>query len=715
MAGEVIQLSVPLKLRRDAAFLQTEKGILFRSRKGSFSFQSRTIYRTFRQLLPHLSGQYTGDDVLRALRPEAQGPTGELLRKLLEYEVLQSVDREDAALLSSSLATAFSPQIEYLEHTADHPAARFLQFRKSRILLLGSGPTLASAGSALLRNGLARIGIESNHRAEITELAHLCREQAERGVECELDTGADHDPADFDLVLYCSARPNLQHLFALNQRAASGSFRLLPAVILNGFLVVGPLVQAGHRGCLQCAWLRWCEHLPAIQAARLWQAVATGVEPALEHAYTTNLQSRLLGNTAALEAFRLLVGGLNAESQNNLLVQTLSTFESALKPLLPHPGCTACSGSLREADERKHEIAEAPQEAMPVEECVQHWRRYTDTEFGYFSQFLDDDVEQLPLRISVLCYPSLRDGAQTEETAIGWDVDDVDLSKLRAMQRALEDKAFLASAPLLRTRLTYTAQPWQTLVPPQQIEGWLGIPCGEEREGLLEAWDLSSESPLLVPASAVHPVFNTGLFDRLDAGVGAGRDTEEATRRALFSLAEGIALASVATGTMHLHDWREEAPPATARANYLRSAYGQHRHEGERVLICEPCPGVFTAFVTAAGTDTFTIRTIGCGSGLSPSEAVEEACCERMARARLQAAGKDLATPPARRSSFPAGGLSYEVSPTPVQANAPSDSIDHVLARLAVNGYTLARLDLTPADVAFTRTMVLVKLLLVKR
>ena len=121
MAETLSCFGAPLKLRRDAVFLQTDRGIVFRSRKGSFAFQGSTIYRTFQQLLPHLQGTHTGDEVVAALRPESQKAMAALLRKLVDCDVLQAVDVEDAALLPAAVAREYSSQVEYIRHTSDRP------------------------------------------------------------------------------------------------------------------------------------------------------------------------------------------------------------------------------------------------------------------------------------------------------------------------------------------------------------------------------------------------------------------------------------------------------------------------------------------------------------------------------------------------------------------------------------------------------------------
>ena len=705
MAETLSCFGAPLKLRRDAVFLQTDRGIVFRSRKGSFAFQGSTIYRTFQQLLPHLQGTHTGDEVVAALRPESQKAMAALLRKLVDCDVLQAVDVEDAALLPAAVAREYSSQVEYIRHTSDRPGERFLRYRNSRVLLTGDEPALQSAGLALLRNGLAKLEVQDASPDTMAALAAEAERGAQAGVASGVHLWDGAELAEFDLVVFCSAEPDLRRLFALNAQAVAGRFQLLPAVVMHGSVVIGPLVRNGASACLQCAWLRWCDHLPMEQVAQLWRQISTGDRPAVDALRQTELQFRLLGNNAALEAFRLLVGDLGAESEGYLLVQTLSTFESARKPLLPHPACTTCRTATQDPSESLQE--------MSAQSCAQFWTRHTNEEFGVFSRFEDDTVEQLPLRVSLLAYPVEDEGGRTEAYAAGWDVDDVVESRLHAVQRALEHKGFLAAAPLLRTRMISTPEPWQAVVLPEQVEGWLGVSATRAPQTHLEGWDLGSNRPVLLPGAAVHPAFANGLFTRVPAAVGAGRDVDEATRRAVFSLAEARALDGVSLGTLALHDWTLAHEAESPRSTYLNSAYALRRSSTERTFVCEAVPGVFTALISQDGTST--AGEIFCGSGFNAASAVDEAVCERLAAEQLAAAGKIATMPPGRRAAFPGlGGLDFEPGQSAVRNVNADASLETALEHMVSAGYSLARVDVTPSDVVSTETLVLVKVVLFK-
>src|SRR5689334_21750097 len=102
-------LTQPLKLRRDAVYLRTEEGILFRTRDSTFVLKGANIYATFRTLVPYLDGTIDCYTLTKSVRKENRQAVGELLGILLQRSVLRAVDVDDAALLERSVSDVFRP------------------------------------------------------------------------------------------------------------------------------------------------------------------------------------------------------------------------------------------------------------------------------------------------------------------------------------------------------------------------------------------------------------------------------------------------------------------------------------------------------------------------------------------------------------------------------------------------------------------------------
>ncbi len=709
----------PLKLRRDAIYMKTEKGIVFRSRKGAFAFSGSMIYSTFQQLLPYLNGSIKGADLVASVPRDGQRAVSDLLQTLVQRDVLQVTDGQDAQILERSVVSAFEPQIEFIRHYADRPHERFHAFRETKLLLTGSGVAFASAGAALLRNGLRTLHVSCSSSSNLELLRAEGAKLRERNVQSGINYIEESSvlrQGGLEMVLYCSERPDLATVRRLNAQAAELGFCFLPAVIYGGNMLVGPSVDPLKTGCWECAMLRWSDNLGGDIFSVFWKQVALGQTVRARAAEVSEIAAHMLGNTAAMEIFKLCIGQPESETRATLLKQNLSTLETETKIVLPHPDCGACqpapSWLTPEGDWQSADAVN-----ISPKDCLVRWLPFFDEEFGLFQKFDDDSIEQIPLRLSPLafCLPATETEGKRNCIAMGWSLEHSDAARLHALRKGIEARAFLSAPVSLRNVASQTANGNRKKVDPSQLASWLGASWPAATiSGYLEFIDLHTSETLLVPAGAVHPDFDEeGWFDR-SAGLGAGLTRADALRQAVLSLYQRLAVTRLVHGSLRARRWEQSAVSPSKNMEYLLSTA---EHLGLSNLPCAIAvleEGVYSALALPLGEESLCrVDDLIICTEFSLSKALEGILAETIARSQLSRIGRQWQDIPVYDGLCAKAEFFMNVdSQAPVLAEDKETTLAQFAARLAAQGKSLLWCDVTPPDIGATGTFRLVSVLL---
>jgi hypothetical protein len=125
----------------DAIFLPTQGGVKFKFRGTAFTVKGHGVYELFSKILPYLRGDLTVSELCSYLDSKYRQNVQRLMAILIERRVV--IDRIDnVSHLNETVMREFRAQIEFIEHFTDNPVARFERFKKSPILLIGSGVPL---------------------------------------------------------------------------------------------------------------------------------------------------------------------------------------------------------------------------------------------------------------------------------------------------------------------------------------------------------------------------------------------------------------------------------------------------------------------------------------------------------------------------------------------------------------------------------------------
>jgi bacteriocin biosynthesis cyclodehydratase domain-containing protein len=539
-----------LRLRRDAIYMKTEKGIIFRRSGRSFSITGTGVYRAFRQLVPFLDGNVSVDEILGSARESGRPALQRLLQGLVRANVVVKVDEADAASIDAAISTTFAAQIDFIQHYATQPHGRFMTFREQRVMLVGGGVSAVAAASALLRNGLRRICLSLDQSCDLEPVKREIERLALSGMENEMFVVAPEDVSmtEFDLLVYCADEPDLAHVSRLNLEALQKRWRFLPAYFHEHKGLIGPLVTPGQPGCWNCALLRWTDNAPVSASAAVWESLAGARIMRRTAQAVSELSAQIQGNNLALEIFKLCVDIPERETQFRVLAQDVSSLESVVETLLPHPECVPCAQTRVRLTQRAQTVT-----GNPASTPLQKWEPYLSGRLAVFNGFLDDSIEQLPLRISVL---ALKDSSRKGETdasfgVAGWSLDSSEASRTNALKAGLCHEWFEFFPTKLHILSQADLPNTPTVITPRRIVGWLGSHSSpRSNERFLQVMRCRDGMTAWVPADSIHPALGSnGRFDSHRWGLGCGIN-DEAIEAARLSAYEYQVIADMAARTM---------------------------------------------------------------------------------------------------------------------------------------------------------------------
>lgn len=681
-----------LRLRRDATYLKTEDGIFFRTPLNDFSLKGQSIYESFNALVPYLDGTMSKQTLCERMSEGNRSAAAMLLDVLVNRKVLYCIDPTDRAMLDTEVASCFSAQIDYLNHFTDNPASRFLAFRNARILLLGGGEALIGAGLSLLSNGLKKITIAS---ADSTDLDDPLWEQtqtalAEQGVTTMVIRHEPRTPSptEFDLVIYCNSTPD----FAVLHRLVSDrQVRLLPAFRLGDHSFVGPCAGPDEAGCWLCAMMRWSKRVPSDRARDFWREMVIG-RASSPAAPMSSVTAQMLGNSVALEAYKLFVDVAEPETRAQLLEQNLDTLETAVRRFLPDPGCPRC---------RAIEFAPSAPDASDIADAIARWMPYMGHNFASHAAFDDGTIEQLPISISAIPTPDGPIYGSSTENAIH--------ARAAALGEAIR-RDLIAGDALFVLQNSASTPP----VAASHIGSWLGNGDPNCGGATIDGTRLDNTATVLISAAALHPSLDQGgYFDFSHAGIGVGVSRDEAEKCAIFDLFEHVAIEALADGTLPLWKWSEAGTESDDTTRHLLSIIHGFGVSPPAVAITE-CYGLAIAIVLPADEQAPVAGEIDVASAFTVPQAVQRLLERYVARLQVERLGLTWRNVPRRGVFMNLPVALPALAGLPVSFEPPVADIVTLAARLACAGTTLVVCDLTPPDVRACGGYIVIKALLLR-
>ncbi len=520
------------KLKKDSIFIQTDTGIFFKTEEMEFTLKGKSVYRWVTTLAPHMTGETTVAELCEGLGADHQNMVTRLVSTLLQRGVIKNHIPESDDLLLAEVREQFAPQIEFIDHYADRPLQQFKTFRDSQVLLVGAGQSLTALTIALLTNGLARVTLAVSGETERYRKAldaALALPDYSSAVQFVPWT-PDLDGKDYDVIAYCADSSDLSQVDRLFRASLNAGAVFLPAVVFNGYAIIGPISRPEQSPCWLCGLMRFAANAGSVTAASLWQQLYLGAPTNSHHADSYAIAMRLMGNGLGLELFKILTGCLPSVSEEGMIFQDLETLEATRSRLVAHPLCPICSQQeLETAVNQARAIVNNQKNPTPAKELLDHHYYFVNSHVGLFTDFGDEGLSQLPLKTARILGGGPASPAASEVDVVAFSLNNLrdarDVAFLRAIShysQAIPDKRTMRVA-------SYNQLKHSNLdaLPPQTLLTWAGAQTiAQDREiEWLPVYSTQSETFQYVPAAAAYPFseFNRmHLFERVSAGLATG-------------------------------------------------------------------------------------------------------------------------------------------------------------------------------------------------
>jgi bacteriocin biosynthesis cyclodehydratase domain-containing protein len=564
------------KLLFDVQFHRHRDGVIFKGRNGTVNISGSDAYRVMRDLFVHLTGRDTISDICAKLEPGSIAMALTLIKSLAAYGCI--IDQKvEATALTEDVRQRFAAQIEFIGQFVEEPLRRFERFRKSRVVVGGSGAAAASIVTALARNGAEVIFVDaktadSKESKEI--LCHFVSDNPPFRFEI-IDIDSVWERADskcqFDAICFGSELGLLSDAKEMSVKCMQRGIVFIPALIIGEKGFIGPLCKRAGSPCWLCFLMHHCESVDAEKSASVWRAMALGKPLNDAHREDARMASRMIANLAAYEVFKLLVCHLPVDIDGSVLSLDLETLECRRARLLPHPLCPHCSSLTEESDRvflGNRQILKRSA-ATSLEQKLRQASVLVDKDVGIIEKFDDDDLAQSPIFQAAASLKRCRQGPGAR--VFGYSLSsyaEARLSAINSVARQYSARQF-DRRRLLVVMGRDAEQSGYRIIRPAEISGAL-LPANAWSSNCIE-WmhgvSLKALEPCLVPGASVYvnSSLNSGIFETTDAGVGIGYSFEEACTDAVRSRVAQECLKCVAVGRLtpripRLSDIRDASP-----------------------------------------------------------------------------------------------------------------------------------------------------------
>jgi bacteriocin biosynthesis cyclodehydratase domain-containing protein len=710
MATESELLSVRPRLRNDAVFLRVDTGVYLRHSETACVLKGGLAYQWMSILGPRMNGEFTVSELCEGLDDGQRQTVLRLTGTLLAQGFVRDVPPARDAGLPESVLSRFRPQINLIEHFAgtsgEPPAVRFGRFRAARALVAGSAPVLTAAVQGLVRNGMAEVDYVVP--PDGTDVAAALEPEVAGLRAADVPVALNARAADvtwpgYDVVVFAAEGAGLAELLAVSRRlrdAEGSTARLLPVVVTGERVVLGPLSGTTTGPCWLCAQLRLSANGDPATAADLWRELALG-ETVDRSTPASGTVPAMVGNAAALEAFRLFSGQLTDLDQRHIVVQDATTLESVREPLLPHPACPLCR-DLAPAPRRVHETADetATEAEDPSDEALyEQVAPLISPRIGVLSGWADEALEQIPLKIGRVRVAGSGELAPGPRIITAYHPETFLQARMAAVRSAL--RWYTGTFPRRPDVVTGTEAGLRAeghhVVPDASLLTWSGVaPAAGRPRPYVPAVSLVTGNTVLVPQAAAYPLTGTNrdaVFERTPAGGAAGRTRREIVAAGLADALAYRGLVAAVRGTDTGFELPGDLIERDTEAAFARTSLG---HLGRRVR-AYALPGARPAYAVLAVVDDSPIWAVG--AALSPREALRAALRDALGQAQTIAAeGTPADLGGAMPADFDPRTAWTGVEPGEWHEDAPPEDTETVLAALAAGGLDALLVDTTTAD-----------------
>jgi putative thiazole-containing bacteriocin maturation protein len=374
------------KLKRDTFFYYDEKkGVYFRNNVNSFWMEGNTIIQWIEKLLPMLNGENSIHDLTNRLPDAYRKRVYEIIEVLEENDFIRDVSSDSMHYLRKETIEKYASQVEFLDNMGGSGAARFEQYRQTKVLAIGSDSFLLSLVSSLLESGMAKFHVfvtntNTTNRTRLEEMiVHYQKTDRDISVgEMRAKQFPLHAIQAYDAVLYVSPDGNREELEFFHTLCKQEGKLFIPAICLEGVGLAGPVVNPDSDGCWEKAWRSLHK-----------QALTTNVG----ETYSTTVGA-LLSNVLVFELLKKRAGIPETRQKNQLYILNVETLEGTWHTFVPS------SFVERDMIQPVKDISTYIKESHKKENLSEFFHTVsslTSETTGTFHKWEEGDLQQVPL------------------------------------------------------------------------------------------------------------------------------------------------------------------------------------------------------------------------------------------------------------------------------------------------------------------------------
>jgi len=384
-----------LKVKRDTFFLPDPNGgVYFRNNLSSFRFEGNTIYQWIEKLLPMFNGEHTMEELTNGLTAPYRDRVYEIGETLHNNGFVRDLSKEDPHQLNQNILEKYASQIEFIENFMESGAYRFQEYRKAKVLTVGSGPFLVSLVSALIESGLPKLNVMviDSIPTNWQRLNELVQNARKTDSEVEIKEIPFHKDAGssfwreaiqpYDWILYVSQDGNINELRDLNLVCKEEKKAFMPSIYLEHVGLSGPFDQSDTDGCWESAWRRI--HHSALKKDRQPQSFSSTA-------------GAILVNVSVFEFFKRATGISDSNESHQIYMLDLETLEGDWLHFIPHPLGTSKRDTLKLVEDFDLRLKQETVRNEPSSNLLEYFSRLTSEEIGIFHTWEERNLPQLPL------------------------------------------------------------------------------------------------------------------------------------------------------------------------------------------------------------------------------------------------------------------------------------------------------------------------------
>jgi hypothetical protein len=396
-----------LRLRETVVCVPTSEGLLFRAGDSLLPMQGADAFSWFRRLRPFLDGKWSLDQLCANLGEQKRKVVTSVLNALRDADMLYESGDDDPSVLPERIRQLYAGAIARIEAQSSRPFQAFAEFRRLRILILGSPEMALQLVQAGLEAGAGKMAVcpfdwNGDWAKELEEIQNRQIAQ-DSGFEVEYISAeqkrnwAELSSAHASVIIAGDAGTGRDIIETIAGEIMDSGTPLAFLLAEPKFVLVGPVEQKQTAGCVRCLLESYEEEIPSVPPPPVPDKSALVIGARL-------LMQRLIDSwtgtvSASIAAICTEVDALS--------LQVLH------RPLPPSLGCPLCQRIQHPEQATAVFHADGTAEKFENEPFLKEvYKRLVDAKTGLIQQIEEGDLLQLPHHQSAALLRSPRDRKQ---------------------------------------------------------------------------------------------------------------------------------------------------------------------------------------------------------------------------------------------------------------------------------------------------------------